>query len=228
MSFSIDCEYCVDALPLLSASPPPETNFTAWANAWKVAAESFGQVRCSCGAEYQIQDDAVEAVDGGSVTRLNVTKPRVDALTFGSGARNGGETLYVIGEALDVGALVVRFGGKPAPTVTHRTSTRARVVTPVGQFTLNVEEINRAGFIIGEEVRGAVSGSRGSIRTITPFVVDAPTLPFAPHEEVVGQASNARLTLKGAPFSGAVDVTVENEHGQRLVEGTLPGGFTYA
>jgi hypothetical protein len=199
-----------------------------WRKAWKAAQSQFGDVYCShCESRFNIEDDGLDASLGGAVRQVNVSPPGITGMTFGSGSRTGGEALYINGSALDVGTLSVKFGGKLVQQVTNRTGTQARVVTPVGQYTFNVLETITPGFVVGEGVTGLTSGARGAIKSLSPFVVDAPTRAFVANEEVVGTASGASLRLKAIPYSGAVDVTVENEYGQRVSGGTLVNGFSY-
>jgi len=223
MSFSIDCAYCPSpGNMLMSFAPGAGQDQATFDAAWKQAASDY-TVECpGCGAQFGLENNP-----GGSVQRMNMSKPRIDSLTLGSGARTGGEALYIIGSALDVGALVVKFGGKPALEITNRTATQARVVTPVGQYTLNIASVTTPGFIVGEGVRGLSSGARASIASLSPFVVDFPLAAFTSGEEIQGDASGAKATLDAVPYSGAVDVTVENEHGQRVNGGAVVNGFTY-
>lgn len=226
--FSIMCHSCGPA-PLFQAEPSEDQDVMEFRKAWKSISAQFACVSChDCGARFQIEDDGVEADQGGFVNIKNVSQPGIDYLTIASGSRTGGEALYIMGSSLDVGTLVVKFNGTPVQAITNRTATQARIVTPVGQFTLNVDQIITGTFILGEEVRGQSSGCRAVVKSLSPFVVSAPTQPLVPNEEIHGVASTARLRLQAIPYSGAVDVTVENEHGKRLVGGTLVGGFIYA
>lgn len=227
----IDCAYCPPDTTLLASSPGFQQDEMEWRKAWKRAAQNseYMHIECSgCGATFALADDGTAPEQDGLVTRENVSMPRIDSLTIGSGSRTGGEALYIMGSALDVGSLVVKFNGTPVQQVTNRTATQARVVTPVGQYTLNVDQIITGTFIVGEEVRGQSSGCRAVVKSLSPFVVSAPTQALSPFEEVHGVSSTAQLRLQANPYSGAVDVTVENEYGKRLVGGTLVGGFIYA
>jgi len=222
--FEISCVYCSPPNNMLmSFAPGKDQDPEEFDAAWKAASSQFSNIECSqCGSQYVLEDDP-----GGSVQQKNMSKPKIDTLIIGSGARTGGEALYIMGTALDIGDLVVKFGGNPVLEVTNRTSTQARVVTPRGQYALNVAEVITTGFIVGEEVRGALSGATAVLKTEAPLVVDNPLRAFLPDEEVNGVASGARVRLSAQPYSGTVDVTVENEHGQRINGGTLAGGFTY-
>lgn len=89
--------------------------------------------------------------------------------------------------------------------------------------------VTRVEFIPGEGVSGAASGSRGVVKTSSPLVIDSPTAAFGPRELVVGDTSGALVKLKSTPYSGAVDVTVENINGTREGgESCLRNGFTYS
>lgn len=85
-------------------------------------------------------------------------------------------------------------------------------------------------FISGEQLVGLLSNSSGVFRADpTSFIVDRPTNSFAPREPVVGLSSGAAIILEKSPaYSGAVDVSVENELGQRLDGSSrIKNGFTY-
>lgn len=84
-------------------------------------------------------------------------------------------------------------------------------------------------FQAGEQITGLASGARGVLLDGPTFVIDQPTGGFAPNELVVGTASGATAKLAASPaYSGAVDVTVENEYGRRDSGGKLVLGYTYA
>jgi len=222
--FEISCVYCSPPNNMLmSFAPSKDQDPEEFNTAWKAAATNYSNIECAqCGSQYMLEDDPV-----GSVQRKNMSKPKLDSLTIGSGARTGGDALYIMGSALNVGTLVVKFGGKPALEITNRTATQARVVTPIGQYTLNIVSVTTPGFIVGEGVRGLSSGARASIASLSPFVVDFPLAAFTSGEEIQGDASGAKATLNAVPYSGAVDVSVENEHGQRITGGAVLNGFTY-
>lgn len=80
-------------------------------------------------------------------------------------------------------------------------------------------------FIPGEGITGLSSGARGTC--IKPFGVSAPSTAFVANEIVRGEASGTCARLGATPYSGRVNVTVENEYGQRQIGGTLVGGYTY-
>ena len=218
--FTIDCAYCEDPLMVVTG---------ASAQAWKRDAAAGGHaISCpACGSDYVTIDDGVDVGAGGGIMTSNVSAPRIDKLDQTSGPATGGYVIVIRGSALDIGTLVVKFGGDLALNINIRTKTAARVTLPPGQYKLDVAEVSTPGFIVGEEVYGADSNARGAVKSIKPFVVKAPTAHFAPNEEVVGTASGSRLRLSASPYSGAVDVTVENEHGQRAVGGVVLNGFTY-
>jgi hypothetical protein len=291
--FSIDCAYCPPPNMLMAFAPASGQEPEAFDAAWKQVADTYMIACPDCGSQYGLEDDPT-----GSVQRNNMSTPKIDSLNVGSGARTGGEALIIFGTALEVGDLVVKFGGKPAQAVTDRTATQARVVTPVGQYTLDVtyhlykytfasisgtfnagdtitttkgssgklhvvsgndywigwtsligespdamvgEVFSSSGggatqsvassvavdFIVGEGVRGVTSGAQGGAKTISPFVVDAPTASFADGELVIGTASGAYLYVSAPAYSGYVDVTVENEYGQRADGGAVVDGFAY-
>ncbi len=137
---SLDCSYC--ELVFLSATPAVGQKSEVFLAAWKADATANSDVyHCvDCGARFNIEDDGLDVGSGGSVRLDDISAPRIDSLTIGSGARTGGEALYITGSALDLGGLVVKFGGKWAPAITNVTSTQVRVVTPQGIYRLKVAE----------------------------------------------------------------------------------------
>lgn len=224
---SLNCTYCQGVF--LTASPPPWQDQELFLAAWKadVAANDDVYHCVDCGTEYTIVDDGVDVGSGGSVALNNVSKPRIDSLTITSGARTGGEALYIIGLALELDGLVARFDGKWALELTNQTATQARVVTPPGAYRLNVSEVIGPILIEGEEVVGQDSAAKGVLRKLEDYVVDNPTRAFSPNELVKGTSSGGSVRLQATPYSGAVDVEIWNLNGQRLVGGTLKNGFTY-
>ncbi len=295
----ISCEYCTGQDELIKATVPDHVSAIKWRQAWKQNAPKFKRITCgTCGGTFEMEDDGVAAESGGLVVRKNVSTPAIQSLNVSTGPREGGNVLIVTGNRLEVGALVVKFDGKPAPTVDERTITTARVVVPQGCYRLNVLEhlhvltltitsgalvLNEAvttdggsvgvirhidgstymvvfqtlvetpaamvgtsligggtggtadidaadllAFTDGEQVLGLSSGAYGVARGGTLLTVDNPTTSYASDELVKGETSGAMVKLTGSPaYSGLVDVTVENEHGQR-VDGTLIGVYTYA
>ena len=83
-------------------------------------------------------------------------------------------------------------------------------------------------FSDGEFVYGISSAAQGTLRLTYPLLVDAPSNNFVPFEVFKGGASQAVARLGNPAYSGLVDVSVENEYGQREFGGALLGGFTYA
>lgn len=95
--------------------------------------------------------------------------------------------------------------------------------------TADIDEADLPVFTDGEQVFGLSSGAYGSARGGTLLIVDNPTTSYSSDELVQGESSGAMVRLTGnSPYSGLVDVSVENEHGQRVVNGTLIGAYTYA
>lgn len=301
--FTIDCVYCPPGSTLMSVSLPKEADDTAWREAWKATTtagpggSSLYLIECVCGARFTLEDDGLDASLGGLVTSSNVTQPRIDSLNISAGPRLGGNALFLLGGALENGALVVKFDGKPAILVDTVTEGSARAVVPPASYRLNAEEYlyafsltvysgslsageavttadgstgivryvgstfmialqSRVGtiesmvgtimtgagggaatidaitlptFLPGEGVTGLTSGTGAVLRTNLPIVVDTPSGAFAVNELVKGDASGAMVRLTASPaYSGIVDVSVENENGQRVVGGLLPGAYTYA
>jgi hypothetical protein len=256
-----------------------------------------GTVVCNCGdceASYKL-------VDGGTpeapLALDDVSAPRIDSINVSAGPITGGTVVFIQGTALDVGALVVKFGGLSAPTVDQRTATSARVVTPNATLRLNVVEtcarltlapmlgllsegesftandgstgtivlttsthyvatfatlvdglaalvgtniVGSSGAIAtvtaanapsltpGEAINGSTSATVATVATTGSLSVTSPTGGFAPGELIIGSASGAVLKLDPvAPYTGEVDVSVENEYGRRQTGSTLVGAFTY-
>jgi len=296
---SLNCPYC--ATNFITATPQTEASEAALRAAWKAQVSATPMIcECvSCNGSFQIADDGIPTVSGGSVELSNVSKPRIDSLNVAAGPREGGNVLIVTGHALDAGALVVKFADEASPTVDNRTETTARVVVPPATYMLSVlerctkltlsvvsgslavdeavtstagssgvirliegsvywiafgtlvEELNdmvgtnltgggsggvrqvdaavEVPFTVGENVIGLSSVVVGVVRSDTPLAVVAPTGGYAPNELVQGASSGALAKLTSSPaYSGLVDVSVENEFGQRLAGGSLPGVYTYA
>jgi len=84
-------------------------------------------------------------------------------------------------------------------------------------------------FLVDEVITGQTSGAFAVVRDAEPLVVTSPTAGFAPNELVRGDFSDALVKLTSSPaYSGLVDVTVENEYGQRPTGASLLGAYTYA
>jgi len=224
---SLNCNHCDCCF--LSASPSKDQPLEAFLASWKSSVVNNDDVyHCvTCGGRFRVEDDGVDVSLGGSVVLVDVSSPGIESLTLMSGPRTGGYALYIFGRSLDIGDLIVKFGGKPCSIVDHREYDRARVVLPQGQYTINVQDYITPGFIVGEEVAGLDSNARAVVRTVSPFVVDAPSKAFSANEEIKGLASNARIRASDPAYVGTVDVSVENEHGQRLNGGVVLNGFTY-
>jgi len=292
------CTQCEPPVSIMEFAPGPNQTDEMFAAAWKANAATFANITCPCcGGQFRLEDDGVDVGSGGFVLVKNVSKPRINSLSLTTGARTGGEALYINGSSLDIGALAVKFNGKPALAITNRTATRARVVTPIGEYKLLIEErlahhelrsitgtflvgdtvstaarllgvlrdIEGASYLIGwrnltttakslvgtrvesssggsaiiatgslpsfidgEALVGQRSGARAVARNVDSLVAAAPSAAFVSGEIVRGGASGACVLLSGlAPYTGVVDVSVENEYGQRVVGGVVKNGFTY-
>jgi hypothetical protein len=109
--------------------------------------------------------------------------------------------------------------------------TGSTLVGGVGGGTAIITNADLLTFIDGELVTGLTTRATGLARGSNSdvLIVDSPTASFGPDELVKGSTSGAMVRLSGSPaYSGKVDVTVENEYGQRLAGGTLSGAYTYA
>jgi hypothetical protein len=92
----------------------------------------------------------------------------------------------------------------------------------------DVTATTRPVFEVGETVTGETSGETGTVSTLDPLRVTDPSGAFTAGEDISGGTSAAMATLDGAtPMDGAVDVTVENDWGQRETGAVLAGAFTY-
>jgi hypothetical protein len=95
--------------------------------------------------------------------------------------------------------------------------------------TASVDAATAMDFNVGEVVTGLSSGAFAIVQDAPTLVVKSPTAGFAPDELVRGDNSGALVKLTSSPaYSGLVDVSVENEHGQRLTGASLPDTYTYA
>jgi len=94
-------------------------------------------------------------------------------------------------------------------------------------FTATVSTAIRPEFIDGEEVVGQTGGAKGVLRSREEWIVDSPTRAYQAGELVKGSSSGTYIRLVTPAYSGAVDVAVSNERGQRDVGSVLKNGFTY-
>jgi hypothetical protein len=155
-------------------------------------------------------DDGIAAEDGGLVSYRNVSTPRIDSVSVASGTRSGGEALYIFGSALDVGALVVRFGGVPVQAVTNRTTTQARVVTPIGRFVFQAMRplyrlrlTNTVGTItVGQTIRT----TNGSLATVRFF--EGPTSFQVQFTSLTGTATALAGQVASTPTGSGPIATV--------------------
>lgn len=289
---SLNCPHC--AAPFLSAATPINQDPDRLMQAWRSIAVRVPICTCStCDASFRITGGPSD-----SVTLTDVSKPSIESINVASAPRTGGTAVFIQGKSLDVGNLIVRFGGVAASQVDQRTPTSARVVTPPACYTLNVSEVcatlvltpvlgsfsvgetvtasngstgivrriagaqhsiyfaslpdglsaltgvnlsgnsgavatvnsvTAAPFQIGESVAGLTSAAVAVVQSVAPLVVRAPTGGFVANELVRGATSGSVVRLApDIPYSGAVTVTVENEHGQRSSGAALVGAFSYA
>jgi hypothetical protein len=91
-----------------------------------------------------------------------------------------------------------------------------------------VTSASAPNFQAGEMVSGLTNAAVAVVRTSGPLVVDAPTGAFVEDELVLGATSGAVVRLApSAPYSGAVEISVENEYGRRVTGSSLVGALTY-
>ena len=258
------------------------------------------RIHCvACGCYFETVDDAVDVSAGGSIMLQSMAKPQVDSINIDTGIRSGGQAVFIAGHALDVGDLIVKFGGTAALAVDQRTADSARVITPPATYSLktvrqghrleitpthstfqlneavtttagssgtvvrisgntfwvifdslvetledmtgtnlvgnttsavaSIDAVTLPEFQPGETVSGETTAAMSTFRSLRGMIVDAPTAAFAPNELIFGAVSGALARLSpNVPYNGAVDITVENEYGQRRDGGTLSGAFAYA
>lgn len=96
--------------------------------------------------------------------------------------------------------------------------------------TATLTSIELAEFEPGETLVGLTSGATGQALLDTHGLkVDSPTNGFAPNELVRGVNTLSIVRLGASPaYSGVVNITVENEFGQRVHGGVLVDAYTYA
>ncbi|HUW16293.1 MAG TPA: IPT/TIG domain-containing protein [Actinomycetes bacterium] len=82
-------------------------------------------------------------------------------------------------------------------------------------------------FQVGEVVTGASSGSTGTLATLAPLKLVAPSAAFSDGEQITGGTSGARATLATPWMSGFVDVDIENANGQRITGGCLAAAYEF-
>jgi len=212
--FNVICVYCDAVLFTITG---------ASAAAWKKDAADGGfTIECACGGTFVTADDGVPVSSGGGVQIDNISAPQITSLNAVSGAREGGNALVISGHALDVGALVVKFGGRPAPVVDERTVTTARVVLPPATYTLNVlEQCHKltlsitSGSLSIDEAITTTAGSSGIVRQIIgsdywiAFANFAETLEAMVGTNLVGGGAGGTASISAATaVAFAVDEVV--------------------
>ncbi len=156
------CSYCSNPIGPAITHDTATADETTWRAYWKSKVDAHSAMRCvACDSVFDVIDDGVAASAGGGLITTNVTQPKVTSISPVTGTDAGGTTVTVTGDFLEVGALVIKFGGVAGTNLQNRTQTSVDVDTP-------------------------------------------------------------------AVAAGAVDMTVENEFGQRSDgSSTLVGGYTY-
>jgi hypothetical protein len=95
--------------------------------------------------------------------------------------------------------------------------------------TATIYGLSQMSFVAGEQVTGQTTGAIGVLVSLDPYKVELPSQGFAAGELVKGDASSALMCLDPTTaYSGTVDITVENEFGQRPTGYKLEGAYTYA
>jgi hypothetical protein len=174
--FSIECPDCPGSV-LLLIEKPYRLDAGVWRTMWAKellplfdGRPSFRDITCpSCGAMFDLKDDGLAT--GGSIAATAVTRPKITALGAPSGPVLGGQRIGITGEALNVGHLVVKIGGRSA-TIISRTAVSVLISTPAPRFALKIEESGyqrliltgvTGNFSLGESITGP-GGSTGTIR----------------------------------------------------------------
>jgi hypothetical protein len=211
-NFSFNCPYCAPAETLISVTCPAGVSEIEWRRHWK-SVELRPTCSC-CGCVIRVACDGQPAETGGCVNITNISPPRIDSLSVVSGARTGGEALYVYGSALDVGSLVIKFDGVPVRAVTNRSATQARIVTPIGRYyfqnAVNLHKItlnSKAGAFSLNDIVWFDNRSSGVIRHI-----EASTLWI-------------HLLALTSPASAIAGQVVHAPHGSGRVESVVAASF---
>jgi hypothetical protein len=195
--------------------------------AWKADAASGGhKSTCgACGCTYTTEDDGNPS---GGVQAKDLSEPKIVSLDVTTGPIAGGTTVQLTGDAFQVpgATAVVKFGGlTAAPTVLDDTSLDA--VTPAGKARLLVDAVV-GSFTDEETITGGTSGATATLLSASGLWIQGPSGPFTAGEEITGGTSGATADLADPTwYDGSVDVTVENENGQRASGGSLAGAFEF-
>jgi len=189
-------------------------------------------------------DEPAVAVNNRTVTTANVSVPRATyalnvaercyrlTLTITSGSLSVDEAVTT--DAGSTGLIRLIDGNFYWIAFTNRSETLDEMVgtSVVGGGaggTATIDAAMEVDLNVGEVVTGLSSGAFAVVRDLAPLVVKEPTAGFAPDELVRGDISGALVKLTSSPaYSGLVDVSVENEHGQRLTGASLPDAYTFA
>jgi hypothetical protein len=171
-------------------------------------------------------------VDGGDhVGQARTPKPRLDSIDVGTGSAAGGTTVTLTGHALNVGTLVVKFSGIAASIVGSPSSSHAVVTSPAGNFKLLTQGAVTGALSPGDTITGMSSGKTATIVSVGSgfLIVSSPSGAFTSSEVVQKDGSNhVQLSDAADPLiNNPVDVTVENENGQKKTGGALAGAFAY-
>lgn len=198
--------------------------------AWRKVANA-GQIaglQCAtCGCPHDLADG------GTSILTTQVAKPKINLLSVSGGPAAGGTPVTIAGHALAIGTLVVRFGGIPALNMRARSSASVTVDSPPGKFHLMTAGSMLGTLMPGDQITGVGSGKTATIVEAHVdqgyLLVSLPSGPFS-NGEVVQRSVGNSVTLAAIAqplVVVGVDVSVENEHGQRHTGGVLAGSFTY-
>lgn len=199
--------------------------------AWRKVIQNgqIGKLTCTdCGCEHTITE---------SVTEIGVeddpAKPRIDLIDMITGTVAGGQTATLTGHRLDVGSLVVKFGNATVVSISSRSDSHATIVTPPARLKLMTSGEVVGVLAPGDHITGSLSGKTAQIEEVHIdrgyLIVSSTVGQFTGDEWAQKDGSNMiKLAAVATPLIYAVDVTVSNENGQRVVGGSLVNGFTYA
>lgn len=207
MEIRVDCQYCEPTKTLMRAAPGKLQNANKWLAAWKRSLTAapggtpiFSSIDCECGARFSLQDGE----NGGPPTRKNISPPKILAVAPSNCRFAGGKAVRILGVGLDVGNLVVKFGGTVAEVV-NRSATTAVVTAPKGKLSLFVAEGPLArltisqpngAFILDEAISLGKSGV-GRIRKVDGelLYVTVQSGELAARLNIVGSASGAAASV---------------------------------
>jgi len=204
-SKTIQCGRCAGTLLTIS---------NADAQAWKDDAAQGGHTaRCACGSAYKTVDDGNPVGEGGGVTTLDVSAPKIDSINIATGPIAGGTTIRISGEAFQIPSTTngAKFGGLATAAPTVLSDTAMDVVTPAGKAKFLVDEhyervaigtVSGGPFVVGDVITGGTSTETAEVMAVGAdyLLVKDRTGAFTAAETLTGSGSGAT-----APFTSMSD-----------------------